>query len=152
MGWPDSAAKEAGNFQPKVNMRWGFISSENSTSFHSPQEASRVLGRYLQPGGLFEAGLSEQHFFGKGSEFCPRPLAQARLGENRGHQIGRVSVFAQPRNERENIGFVFIRGQVAQESERFGREQCRQFARVHRFNGSRGLGLAGRPAAMPSGD
>jgi formate-dependent nitrite reductase cytochrome c552 subunit len=28
-------------------MRWDFISSENSTGFHSPQEAARVLGDAL---------------------------------------------------------------------------------------------------------
>jgi nitrite reductase (cytochrome c-552) len=32
----------------RASMRWDFISSENSTGFHSPQEASRVLGAAAQ--------------------------------------------------------------------------------------------------------
>jgi len=48
------AAKEAGATEEELaeaytlhrhaQMRWDFISSDNSTGFHSPQEASRVLG------------------------------------------------------------------------------------------------------------
>lgn len=43
-GATDDDLKEARDFQRKANMRWDFISSENSTGFHSPQEAARVLG------------------------------------------------------------------------------------------------------------
>ncbi len=43
-GATDDALKEARDFQRKANIRWDFISSENSTGFHSPQEAARVLG------------------------------------------------------------------------------------------------------------
>ena len=43
-GATDEQLKEARDFQRKANLRWDFISSENSTGFHSPQEASRVLG------------------------------------------------------------------------------------------------------------
>ena len=39
----DEQLREARDFQRKANIRWDFISSENSTGFHSPQEASRVL-------------------------------------------------------------------------------------------------------------
>ncbi len=46
-GAADADLKEAQDFQRKANMRWDFISSENSTGFHSPQEASRVLGDAL---------------------------------------------------------------------------------------------------------
>jgi len=42
-GATDDGLKEARDFQRKANIRWDFISSENSTGFHSPQEASRVL-------------------------------------------------------------------------------------------------------------
>jgi nitrite reductase (cytochrome c-552) len=43
-GATDDALKEARDYQRKANLRWDFISSENSTGFHSPQEAARVLG------------------------------------------------------------------------------------------------------------
>ncbi|HEX5827665.1 MAG TPA: ammonia-forming cytochrome c nitrite reductase subunit c552 [Candidatus Limnocylindrales bacterium] len=43
-GATDAQLAEARDFQRKANIRWDFISSENSTGFHSPQEAARVLG------------------------------------------------------------------------------------------------------------
>ncbi len=43
-GATDEQLKEARDFQRRANLRWDFISSENSTGFHSPQEAARVLG------------------------------------------------------------------------------------------------------------
>jgi len=46
-GATDEDLKEAWDFQRKANLRWDFISSENSTGFHSPQEAARVLGDAL---------------------------------------------------------------------------------------------------------
>jgi nitrite reductase (cytochrome c-552) len=46
-GATDDQLKEAWDFQRKANMRWDFISSENSTGFHAPQEAARVLGDAL---------------------------------------------------------------------------------------------------------
>jgi nitrite reductase (cytochrome c-552) len=46
-GATNADLKEAWDFQRKANMRWDFVSSENSTGFHSPQEAARVLGDAL---------------------------------------------------------------------------------------------------------
>ena len=43
-GATDEELAEARDFHRKAKMRWDFISSENSTGFHSPQEAARVLG------------------------------------------------------------------------------------------------------------
>ena len=43
-GATDADLAEARDFQRKANLRWDFISSENSTGFHSPQESARVLG------------------------------------------------------------------------------------------------------------
>ncbi|HZY42395.1 MAG TPA: ammonia-forming cytochrome c nitrite reductase subunit c552 [Anaerolineae bacterium] len=51
-GATDEQLKEAWNFQRKANMRWDFISSENSTGFHAPQEAARVLGDALNFGRM----------------------------------------------------------------------------------------------------
>lgn len=42
-GVTDERLAEAHKFQRKASMRWDFVSSENSTGFHSPQEAARVL-------------------------------------------------------------------------------------------------------------
>ena len=43
-GATDADLVEARDFQRKANLRWDFVSSENSTGFHSPQESARVLG------------------------------------------------------------------------------------------------------------
>ncbi len=42
-GATDEQLEEARNFHRQASLRWDFISSENSTGFHSPQEAARVL-------------------------------------------------------------------------------------------------------------
>lgn len=42
-GATDEDLKEALELHRAASMRWDFISSENSTGFHSPQEAARVL-------------------------------------------------------------------------------------------------------------
>jgi nitrite reductase (cytochrome c-552) len=43
-GASDSDLEEARDFHRRASLRWDFVSSENSTGFHSPQEAARVLG------------------------------------------------------------------------------------------------------------
>ena len=42
-GASDEALAEARDYHRRSQLRWDFISSENSTGFHSPQEAARVL-------------------------------------------------------------------------------------------------------------
>lgn len=42
-GATDDELKEALHLHRRAQMRWDFISSENSTGFHSPQEAARIL-------------------------------------------------------------------------------------------------------------
>ncbi len=42
-GATDAELAEARQLHRRASMRWDFISSENSTGFHSPQEAARVL-------------------------------------------------------------------------------------------------------------
>jgi nitrite reductase (cytochrome c-552) len=42
-GVGDDALKEARQLHRRGQMRWDFVFSENSTGFHSPQEAARVL-------------------------------------------------------------------------------------------------------------
>lgn len=42
-GATDEALADARNLHRRSQMRWDFISSENSTGFHSPQESARVL-------------------------------------------------------------------------------------------------------------
>jgi nitrite reductase (cytochrome c-552) len=36
--------EEALSLHRASSLRWDFVSSENSTGFHSPQEAARILG------------------------------------------------------------------------------------------------------------
>jgi nitrite reductase (cytochrome c-552) len=43
-GVPDGKLAEARDLHRRAQMRWDFISAENSMGFHSPQEAARVLG------------------------------------------------------------------------------------------------------------
>jgi nitrite reductase (cytochrome c-552) len=42
-GASDAALEEARKLHRRASLRWDFVSSENSTGFHSPQEAARVL-------------------------------------------------------------------------------------------------------------
>lgn len=46
-GATDEALTEARQLHRSAQMRWDFVSSENSTGFHSPQEAARVLAECL---------------------------------------------------------------------------------------------------------
>ncbi len=46
-GFTDDQLKEAQNFHRQASMRYDFVMSENSTGFHSPQEAARVLGNAI---------------------------------------------------------------------------------------------------------
>lgn len=42
-GATDEQLAEARHLHRQASLRWDFVSSENSTGFHSPQEAARVL-------------------------------------------------------------------------------------------------------------
>lgn len=42
-GATDEQLVDARNFHRRAQMRWDFVSSENSTGFHSPQESARIL-------------------------------------------------------------------------------------------------------------
>lgn len=42
-GASDAQLEEARRLHRRASMRWDFISSENSTGFHSPQESARIL-------------------------------------------------------------------------------------------------------------
>jgi len=46
-GASDASLKDALNFHRRAQMRWDFVSSENSTGFHSPQEAARILAEAI---------------------------------------------------------------------------------------------------------
>lgn len=46
-GATDEQLADAWALQRSAQMRWDFISSENSTGFHSPQEAARILAEAL---------------------------------------------------------------------------------------------------------
>jgi nitrite reductase (cytochrome c-552) len=42
-GASDASLTKARDFHRRASMRWDFVSSENSTGFHSPQESARIL-------------------------------------------------------------------------------------------------------------
>ena len=46
-GIPDNKLDEARKLHRKSAIRWDFISSENSTGFHSPQESARILANSI---------------------------------------------------------------------------------------------------------
>jgi len=46
-GIPDDKLKEARKLHRRSEIRWDFISSENSTGFHSPQESARILANSI---------------------------------------------------------------------------------------------------------
>ncbi len=46
-GATDDELKAARQFHRRASMRWDFVFSENSTGFHSPQEAARILGEAI---------------------------------------------------------------------------------------------------------
>jgi nitrite reductase (cytochrome c-552) len=42
-GATDADLTKARDLHRKASMRWDFVSAENSTGFHSPQESARIL-------------------------------------------------------------------------------------------------------------
>jgi nitrite reductase (cytochrome c-552) len=44
----DGVLKEPREFHRRASLRWDFVFSENSTGFHSPQEAARVLSQSIE--------------------------------------------------------------------------------------------------------
>jgi nitrite reductase (cytochrome c-552) len=46
-GATDDQLAEARQFHRRASMRWDFVASENSTGFHSPQEAARILANSI---------------------------------------------------------------------------------------------------------
>jgi nitrite reductase (cytochrome c-552) len=46
-GATDADLEEAMQLHRAAQMRWDFVSSENSTGFHSPQEAARILAEAI---------------------------------------------------------------------------------------------------------
>jgi nitrite reductase (cytochrome c-552) len=46
-GATDEQLAEARQFHRSASLRWDFVSSENSTGFHSPQEAARILANAI---------------------------------------------------------------------------------------------------------
>jgi nitrite reductase (cytochrome c-552) len=49
-GATEEQLASARNLHRRGQMRWDFVSSENSTGFHSPQEAARILGEAIDYG------------------------------------------------------------------------------------------------------
>jgi nitrite reductase (cytochrome c-552) len=58
-GTPDDALKEARQLQREASLRWDFVFSENSTGFHSPQEAARILANSIDMAR--QSQLSAEH-------------------------------------------------------------------------------------------
>jgi nitrite reductase (cytochrome c-552) len=70
------------DFHRRASMRWDFVASENSTGFHAPQEANRMLGQaidYARRGQLILQGNLQEHGIAlaptTGSGRLPEPSA-----------------------------------------------------------------------------
>ena len=58
-------------------------------------ETLRMPGRHVEPGGLLQAGLGEEHLAGELAELGLGPGPQPGLGQHRGDQFGGVAGLAQ---------------------------------------------------------
>lgn len=72
-GATDEDLAEAYQFHRASQMRWDFISSENSTGFHSPQEAARVLANSIDLAhrAKFSAAMVLNSLSGQNVNFTP---------------------------------------------------------------------------------
>ncbi|MCS7061031.1 MAG: ammonia-forming cytochrome c nitrite reductase subunit c552 [Anaerolineae bacterium] len=69
-GATDAELEAARQLHRKASLRWDFVASENSTGFHSPQEAARILAdaiNYARQAQLEAERLSRQIRSGAGS-------------------------------------------------------------------------------------
>jgi nitrite reductase (cytochrome c-552) len=51
-GKDGSQLNPARKFQPCAQFFLDFVEAENSTGFHAPQEAARILGKFIESCGL----------------------------------------------------------------------------------------------------
>ena len=58
-GATDEQLAEARQYHRAASLRWDFVSSENSTGFHSPQEAARVLANAIDNARLAQISANE---------------------------------------------------------------------------------------------
>jgi nitrite reductase (cytochrome c-552) len=58
-GATDADLKDARDLHRKASIRWDFVSSENSTGFHSPQEAARALAAAIDYARQAELSASQ---------------------------------------------------------------------------------------------
>ena len=85
----DDALGAAREFHRRASMRWDFVASENSTGFHSPQEAMRILsqatelarqGQLALQQGLQPLGIVLRPTVGRGALPADPPIATGRTG------------------------------------------------------------------------
>lgn len=75
-GVSDEALTEARQLHRASQLRWDFISSENSTGFHSPQEAARVLAMSIDLARQAELSATRA-LTAEGTAVAPQELVRA---------------------------------------------------------------------------
>ncbi len=75
-GVAEEALAEARQLQRAAQLRWDFVSSENSTGFHSPQEAARILAMSIDLARQAELSATRA-LAGQMAQTAPQDLAQA---------------------------------------------------------------------------
>lgn len=59
LGASDEDLADARDFHRRAQLRWDFVSSENSTGFHSPQESARILAKSIDLAHRAKASATE---------------------------------------------------------------------------------------------
>jgi nitrite reductase (cytochrome c-552) len=77
-GATDEELTEALQLHRSAQMRWDFVSSENSTGFHSPQESARVLGDSMNLARQAELAAYKVLTEKQGQAAAPAQLASTR--------------------------------------------------------------------------
>lgn len=67
-GATDEQLVEARQFHRSSSLRWDFVSSENSTGFHSPQEAARILANAIDFARQAQLSATEVRLMLEGSQ------------------------------------------------------------------------------------
>jgi nitrite reductase (cytochrome c-552) len=75
-GVGEEALAEARQLHRSAQLRWDFVSSENSTGFHSPQEAARILAMSIDLARQAELSATRA-LSGQTAQTAPQELVQA---------------------------------------------------------------------------
>ncbi len=100
--------------------------------FHpGTREPSGMQCGDLQPRGLLEPRLGEEHARGELAELGARLRAEPRLAQHRGHEIGRMPLPPQRGDGSHDVGLRVPFGQAVEKTETLRREEFDELGAVH---------------------